>query len=115
MVFNFIILVLTVISFYIGITRSNNLFYTLAFVGFITLILILYLPKSFALRESNSTVISAEQFNKTAEVSSVDVKVHESDKSYVKKTIYTVSKKSKLCFLTGYRELDTKYDVYIKK
>ncbi|WNM53185.1 membrane protein [Staphylococcus phage S-CoN_Ph11] len=43
------------------------------------------------------------------------MKVHESNKSYVKKTIYTVSKKSKLYFLTGYRELDTKYDVYIKK
>lgn len=115
MVFNFIILILTVVSLYIGITRYNNFFYTLATIGFITLILILYLPKSFALRESNSTVISTEQFNETAAVSSVDVKVHESNKSYVKKTIYTVSKKSKIYFLTGHRELDTKYDVYIKK
>lgn len=115
MFFYFIILVLTVVSLYVGVTRFNNFFYILAIVGFITLILILYLPKSFALRESTSTVISAEQFNETAEVSSVDVKVHESNKSYIKKTTYTVSKKSKIYFITGHRELDTKYDVYIKK
>lgn len=115
MVFNFIILVLIMVSLYIGVTRSNNFFYTLATVGFITLILILYLPKSFALRESNSTVISTEQFNETVAVSSIDVKVHESNKSYIKKTTYTVSKKSKIYFLTGHRELDIKYDVYIKK
>lgn len=115
MIFNFIILVLTAVSFYIGVTRYNNFFYTLATVGFITLIFILCLPKSFALRENTSTVISTEQFNETAAVSSIDVKVHESNKSYIKKTTYTVSKKSKIYFLTGHRELDTKYDVYIKK
>ncbi|ASN67744.1 hypothetical protein 7AX1_117 [uncultured Caudovirales phage] len=115
MIFYFIILVLTAVSLYIGVTRFNNFFYTLATVGFVTLILILYLPKSFALRESTSTVISAEQFNEIASVSSVDVKAHESNKSYIKKTTYTVSKKSKIYFITGHRELDTKYDVYIKK
>ncbi|WRW34774.1 hypothetical protein CF5_0183 [Staphylococcus phage CF5] len=46
---------------------------------------------------------------------SVDVKVHESNKSYIKKTIYTMSKDSKFYYVTGYMELDTKYDVYIKK
>lgn len=115
MIFYFIILVLTAVSLYIGVTRFNNLFYTLATVGFVTLILILYLPKSFALRESTSTIISAEQFNEIASVSSVDVKAHESNKSYIKKTTYTVSKKSKIYFITGNRELDTKYDLYIKK
>lgn len=115
MVFDFIILVLTVISLYIGITRSNVFFYVLAIVGFLTVMAILFLPKDVALKESKSTVISTEQFNETAAVSSIDVKVHESNKSYIKKTTYTVSKKSKIYFLTGHRELDTKYDVYIKK
>lgn len=115
MVFNFIILVLTVVSWYVGIKKRKKSFEFLGFIGILLIGVTIILPKEVALKDKNVSVISAEQFNETAAVSSVDVKVHESNKSYVKKTIYTVSKKSKLYFITGHRELDTKYDVYIKK
>ena len=115
MIFYFIILVLTVVSWYVGIKKRKKSFEFLGFIGILLIGVTIILPKEVTLKDKNVSVISAEQFNEIASVSSVDVKAHESNKSYIKKTTYTVSKKSKIYFITGHRELDTKYDVYIKK
>lgn len=115
MIFCLIILALTTVSFLVGAKKQKLRFFLLGFIGVCIIISVIILPLEFALRDKNVSVISTEQFNEVASITSVDVKVHESNKSYVKKTTYTVSKKSKFYFVSGYRELDTKYDVYIKK
>lgn len=115
MILSLITLVLTILFFYLWIKKQKTIFVLLGILSSIMILCSTVLPRELALKESNSTVISSEQFNEVSSVSSVDVKVHESNKSYIKKTTYTVSKDSKFYYVTGYMEIDTKYDVYIKE